>query len=464
MYVCLHAPGNLPLLLECAAAFSPRVEETSADTVVFDARGLELLYGPAEKLAQAIERRIGIPAGIAIAANPDAAMHAARGFPGVTVIPRGREAEKLASLSLHLLQCPAEIAELLHLWGIRTFGQFAKLPPLGVSARLGEEGIDLQYMAAGAGSRQLRAMEEPLRFAEEMELEYPVELLEPLSFVMARLLGEVCGRLHARALAANEIRLRLTLENAPAHETRLKLPVPMLDQKAFLKMLQLELNGRPPVAPVLKVRIEAEPVKPRRTQQGLFLPATPEPQKLEVTVARVRHLVGAGRVGTPELRDTHRPDSFTVRQFAPGLAIPNRDREGVSMRPSVGRILKDESRNEASGADPRPAQGSQPRLQVQAEVGPHTVTFDGAVLCLRRFRPPRLVQVLMVNHQPVRLFGPNISGRVVMARGPWRTSGEWWRDDAWNHDEWDVALESGSLYRLFHEVDSGRWFMEGTYD
>ena len=192
----------------------------------------------------------------------------------------------------------------------------------------------------------------------------------------------------------------------------------MLDQKAFLKMLQLELNGRPPVAPVLKVRIEAEPVKPRRTQQGLFLPATPEPQKLEVTVARVRHLVGAGRVGTPELRDTHRPDSFTVRQFAPGLAIPNRGREGV--------------------VSPR--------------------------LCLRRFRPPRAIQVLMVNQQPMRIFSTNISGRIVMARGPWRTSGAWWRDDVWNHDEWDVALESGSLCRLFHEVDSGRWFMEGAYD
>lgn len=417
MYVCLHAPGNLPLLLECATAFSPRVEETSADTVVFDARGLELLYGPPEQLVREVERRIGIPAHIAIAANPDAAVHAARGFRGVTVIPRGREAERLAPLSLHLLECPAQIAELLHLWGIRTFGEFSKLPPLGVSARLGEEGIDLQYLAAGAGSRQLLPMEEPLRFGEELELEYPVELLEPLSFVMARLLGEVCGQLASRALAANEIRLRLTLENAPEHEARLKLPVPMLDQKAFLKMLQLELNGRPPVGPVLKVRIEADPVKPRRTQQGLFLPATPEPQKLEVTVARVRHLVGAGRVGTPELRDTHRPDSFIMRQFAPG-PLAGRDHEGA--------------------VSPR--------------------------LCLRRFRPPRLVQILMVNHQPVRLFAPNISGRVVMARGPWRTSGEWWRDDAWNRDEWDVALESGSLYRLFSEIDSGRWFMEGTYD
>jgi protein ImuB len=182
-------------------------------------------------------------------------------------------------------------------------------------------------------------------------------------------------------------------------------------------MLQLELNGRPPVAPVLRVRIEAEPVKPSRTQHGLFLPASPEPQKLEVTVARVKHLVGAGRVGTPELRDTHRPDSFALRQFAPGLALLSRDREGAVPK-----------------------------------------------LCLRRYRPPRVVQVLMVNHQPVRLFSASVTGRVVMARGPWRTSGEWWREDAWNHDEWDIALDTGSLYRVYCDIDTNRWFLEGAYD
>jgi protein ImuB len=53
---------------------------------------------------------------------------------------------------------------------------------------------------------------------------------------------------------------------------------------------------------------------------------------------------------------------------------------------------------------------------------------------------------------------------MVMAKGPWRASGEWWRQDAWNRDEWDLALESGGVYRMFQEIDSGRWFLEGTYD
>jgi protein ImuB len=420
MYACLHGPGNLHLLVECARGFSPHVEENPPDTVVFDARGLEALYGPPEALAREIERRVGVPANVALAPNPDAAMHAARGFRGITVMGRGQETAALAKLPLNLLGGSAETAELLYLWGIRTFGALAKLPPLGVAARLGEEGVKLQRLACGHGYRQLREIVDPLEFQAEMELEYPVELLEPLAFILGRLLSDVCGRLEGRGLATNELRLRLSLENGLEHETGLRLPVPMRNQKAFLRMLQLDLNGLPPTAPVVKVYLAAEPVKPQRTQYGLFLPSSPEPEKLELTVARVKHLVGQDRVGTPKISNTHRPDAFAMRGFAPG---------GV-----------------ASAAGEKDEYPALPRL------------------CFRRFRPARYAQILVVNQQPVRVVSPTIQGRVVMAKGPWRTSGEWWREDAWNRDEWDVGLEAGGLYRLYRETESERWFVEGSYD
>ncbi len=415
MYACLYCPGNGALLMECAAEFSPHVEQTAPDTVIFDVRGLESLYGQPEQLARAIERRVGVPANIAIAANPDAALHAARGIRGVTVIAAGKEAETLAPLPVNLLGGSAECAELLDLWGIRTFGEFAKLPPLGVAARLGDEGVRLQRLARGEGYRRLHPAEAAPRFDAEMELDHPIDLLEPLSFVISRLLNDVCDQLRGRSLATNELRLSLLLENAPEHAATLRLPVPMLDPRAFLKMLQLELSGRPPAAAVLKAYLAAEPVKPRRTQHGLFLPSSPEPEKLELTIARVKHLVGAGNVGTPELNDTHRPDSFSMHAFAPSPA-----------------------------GDAREAGETR--------------------LCLRRFRPPRYAQVLVVNNRPVRVISPSVSGRVVMAKGPWRTSGDWWRNDAWNRDEWDIALEGGGVFRMYREIDSERWFIEASYD
>ena len=412
MFACIHAPGNLPLLIECARFFSPHIEEIGEDAVVFDVRGLSSLYGPAAQLACEIDRRVGVAANIAIAGNPDAAIHAARGLRGITVIEPGREAEALARLPLNLLGGSAETAELLDLWGIRSFGEFAKLPPLGVAARLGEEGVYLQSLARGDGRRQLRPIEDVLQFEEAMELEYPVELLEPLAFILGRLLNEVCRRLGARSLATNEIRLRLTLENAPEHLTVLRLPVPMLDAAAFLKMLQLELNGKPPGAAVLKAALAAEPVRPRRTQQGLFVAMSPEPEKLELTIARIRHLTGPDKVGTAEL-----VDSFRMQAFAPGgVKMPGRD-------------------------------GS-----VEAR------------LSLRRFRPPKYAQVIVAQKRPVRISSPAANGTVVMAKGPWRTSGDWWRVSPWKRDEWDVETAAGGLYRLYQEIDSRRWFVEGSYD
>jgi protein ImuB len=415
MYACLHASGNLPLLLECARFFSPHIEEIGEDAIVFDVRGLTSLYGPPPQLAREIDRRVGINANIAIAANPDAAIHAARGFRGMTVVEPGREAEALARLPINLLCASPEVAELLDLWGIRTFGDFAKLPPLGVAARLGDEGVCLQRLARGEGNRQLRPLEDPLQFEEELELEYPVDLLEPLSFILARLLNEVCRRLDARSLATNEIRLRLTLEKASDHTVVLRLPVPMRDAAAFLKMLQLELTGRPPAAPVLKAHIAAEPVKPRRTQQGLFLAMSPEPEKLELTIARIRHLLGPDKVGVAEVMDTHRPDSFALRAFSPGVSI------STTNRPT-------------------------PRLS------------------LRRFRPAKYAQVILDRERPARISSPVANGSVAVAKGPWRTSGDWWRTDPWNRDEWDIEIASGGLYRLYCELDSRRWFVEGSYD
>lgn len=421
MYACIHASGNLPILLECARFFSPHIEEISPDTVVFDVRGLTALYGPPAQLAREIDRRAGLPANIAIASNPDAAIHAACGLPGITVVEPGREAEALARLPLNLFGAgPAvistETAELLNLWGIRTFGEFAKLPPLGVAARLGEEGVYLQSLARGEGCRQLRPIEDPLQFEEALELEYPVDLLEPLSFILARLLNEVCRRLGARSLATNEIRLRLALENAPEHSCTLRLPVPMLDPAAFLKMLQLELNGRPPSAPVLKAALAAEPVKPRRAQQGLFTALAPEPEKLELTIARIRHLTGPDKVGAAALLDTHRPDGFALRAFGAGA--------------KTAAVVEERA----------------PRLS------------------LRRFRPPKIAHVVLERQRPVRISSPAVNGAVVMAKGPWRTSGDWWRESAWNRDEWDVETASGGLFRLYYELDSLRWFVEGSYD
>jgi protein ImuB len=320
MFACLHGQGNLTAI---ASDFSPFVEQTSPDTVTFDVSGLDRLFGLAQDVAQAIMRRVretGASASLALAANPDAAIYAARGFPGVSIVPQGDEAKFLGSLSLALLGPTPDLAETLERWGIRRFQDLAALPPLGIAERLGAEGLRLRELARGESDRKLLAIEEELRFEDEIELEYPVELLEPLAFLLARLVNGLATRLATRGLATDEIRLRFG-----AYERTLRLPVPSLDTKAFLRLMQLDLSANPPPAPIEHVWMRVNPVKPQAAQSGLFIPAAPEPVKLELTIARIKSIVGQDRVGRPSLLDSHGPGGpvnsrQAFRYFRPPLA------------------------------------------------------------------------------------------------------------------------------------------------
>jgi protein ImuB len=261
-------------------------------------------------------------------------------------------------------------------------------------------------------------------------------------------------------LAANEIRLRLKLERAPDHTATLCLPVPMLDAQVFLKLLQLELDARPPQAPVERIRLDLKPVEPRTTQHGLFLPASPEPEKLEITLARIRALVGAANLGTPELVDTHRPDSFRLTR----LRILN--------DPHVGQaILSSAIGTEAQvPLTPLVRAGilavSQTPLAGDKIACPTSFQKPACIqkIVLRRFRPPQHAQVWRgTDGRPARISFSKGDGRVTACAGPWRTSGDWWTGEPWDREEWDIEITSGVL-RIHRDCRRGEWFVEGSYD
>jgi protein ImuB len=438
-------------LLDCAQSFSPRVEDTAPDTVLIDLAGMESIFGPLPKIAREIARRtsdLGIEANVAVAANPEAAALAARGFSGITLIPPGKEAEQLGSLPVETLFAGTaddeSQFETLERWGIRNLRTLAALPEIALSERMGQAGVRLQKLACGSLSRTLVTVDVPLIFEEAAELEYPIVLLEPLAFFLSRMLEQLCARLGSRALSTQELTLRLTLatewhndENADlpsfrshipssTFERTLRLPVPLLDAKIFLKLLQLDLKANPPGAPILKIYLSAQPVRPRAAQGGLFLPPLPEPEKLELTLARIAGIVGADKVGSLQILDTHRPEGFRMQRFAP--AMPKYD--------NVKKADRQES----------------------------------AVTALRIFRPPAIAQVTLRDGKPARVQCPKrkeIDGEIIWTAGPWRASGDWWEQDAWSRDEWDIAVQGDSeiaLYRLVRDLLNGKWMVEGTYD
>src|ERR1041384_1788216 len=446
MFACLFAlqlPAELSLT-EFAYGFSPIVEEVRTGTVVIDVDGCELLFGSPYELAQAVSERAkrsqtdgGLESlvNVAVAANPDAAIHAATYLQGITYVSPGEELTCLGEFSVERLdhslinlekKVADEILETLRLWGVRSFADLASLPVAGVSERLGQAGIKLQQLAAGKTERHLKVKQPAPVFAHSLELEHAITELDPLSFIFARLLHQLCAALTAYALATNEVCVAMQLENRRAHERKLALPHPMRDHKVLLKLLLLDTEMHPPQAAVRSVSISCEPVKPRVLQNGLFVPLAPAPDKLELTLARLAKLVGEENIGSPTVLDTHRPDAFSVKRFTLVTKPDWRKRRQIGNQQCLG---------------------------------------------FRMFRPPLRAIVQADQGWPTQVSARgkqrSVYGKVVSVAGPWRTTGDWWRDDRWARDEWDVTLErSGqqTLYRIYKEIKTETWFVEGNYD
>lgn len=428
-------------LIECALAFSPLVESTTAGAVTFEIAGTDRMFGPPQKLARQIVQsaaQLGVEVNVALAANPDAALIAAKGRSGISIVPSGEERKWLSALPVDVLSPTTEQAEIFDAWGIRTCGDLAALPTVPLVERLGQASLRLHTLARGQVQRSLIAVDPPQKIEERIELEDSVTDLESLAFLLNRLLNQISARLRTRGIATDEIRLRFDLEIHPdrelheelqptrsaVFERRLRFPVPIGDTKTLLKLLQLDLAAHNPGAPAKSVAIEAIPAKPRYTQSGLFTPRAPESERLEVTLARLRAVVGEAdeqgrnRVGAPQVSDSHRPDDFQVVPFT---------------------------------AEAKASQSSR---------------SQNTEIALTRFRPPLAATVRRKRSKPVHISFAGLSAPIICAAGPWFTSGLWWQDsERWNREEWDIAirLEPGlGLYRIFNENE--RWFVEGLYD
>jgi protein ImuB len=375
MFACIHEADAARL----ADSFSPFVEAVDQRTAVFSVTSRQL--GRLKDMQAAV------------AATAEAAILAARNLPGYTFIAPGQEARVLGTLSIDALPPDPELFETFHLWGIRSLADLSRLPQDDLAARLGASGVWLQRLARGAFERPLRPQLPAAVYEESADLEHPIQLREPLLFLIARFLHDLTARLKSQSLAAASILLTFNGE-----QRRHSLPFPTRDVKLLLKLVEHSLERQPPEGPITKIRLELIPTEPRRVQHGLFTPATPEPEKLELTLGKIRGLVGEKNVGYPELFDTHRP----------GLA-----------RPATGR----------------------------------------SYLAFRYFRPALEARVTAE-----RLWTRIFQGKILQIAGPWRSSGDWWRPDNWNRDEYDLALSDGALYRIYLDRAPKKWFVEGVYD
>jgi protein ImuB len=416
------------VLLECAASFSPRIEDASKETsqgtacaIVLDISGTERLFGPPQALAERLRnalKAVGFRVSIAVSSNFHTARMLAAALRGITVIAAGEEATVLANLPVALLEIPDGHAETLAIWGILTLGELAALPKVDLIARLGQNASAWLNLALGAHAHTFQPIEATFSLREFCEFETPVEQMDSLLFVGARMIDSLALRASTRAMSLATVVVDLVLEGKGAHRLTIRPALPSIDRKFLLKLLQLEIAANPPPASVLSLTLTAEAGQSSKVQLGLFAPQTPEPSRLDVTIARLKAIAGEDRVGSPVLEDTHRAGSFRMTAFT--------------------------AQNPAEEEKDNP-----PRM------------------ALRRLRPPLAVRIALNAGQPALFHDGRQSYKVATSFGPWRSSGCWWSPDGWDSDEWDVLAELQGVpvaCLLVMDRRKQEWRLEAFYD
>jgi protein ImuB len=467
LFACLRAPHPSAAVVEIARAFSPRLQRQGAGCVVCDVSGLGRLLGDPASIGAALAESAATydrAIRVAVAPTMSAAMLLTLAHAGLTVVDRDVVAA-LAGVPLgHLQQLVAEAPaagrpgdtatrhgreaadkrderafDMARRWGLTTLGEIAALDAGDLSARMGQAGIRLQQLALGRDAAPLVPDPDVPRFIGRMELEWPIDTLEPLSFVLARLLDPLSLTLEQADRGAAALRLDLRLVDRTVHARVLQLPVAMRDARVLRTLLMLDLESHPPGAAIDIVTIEIDPAPGRVLQYSLLERAVPSAETVATLTARLGALVGDTRCGSAVLLDTHRPDGFEMRRFE------------LSDRP----LARAGPNGKGQMADGK----GQTICHSQPSLAP----------VLRRFRPPVAVRVTMARGRPVQVAIDRRGmpgGPVARSAGPWRTSGAWWASASahWDRDEWDIALGDGTICRLFQQRDTGTWFVEGVLD
>jgi protein ImuB len=416
-------------LLECAGAFSPRIEDRSEDTALLigiDIAGTVNLFGPPEMLARDLLERVsslGISVRITVSSNFHAAACLAKGMSQRTplqVIAPGEEATVLAPLPPTVLDLTETQAETLGLWGIHTLGMLAALPEKELIARMGQDGKRLRQLARGALPHLFQPVEQDFVLEERMDLDTPVELLESLLFVVGVMLDQLILRAKARILALASVTITLSLEGGASHSRTIQTALPTTDKQLWIKLLHLDLEAHPPQASILAVALHAEPGNTSKVQSGLFSPQLPEASRLDVTLVRIRAIVGEDNVGRAVLEDTHALGGFRIEAFT----VPSGKSTAVL--------------------------SSQQRAS------------------LRQLRPPETTSVRLKGSRPTLFFFRKERYTVEHAYGPWLAEGDWWNQTLWGWEQWDLIAraEDGSLLSccMMRDLLHDQWQMATLYD
>jgi protein ImuB len=426
------------VVLECAGQWTPDYETTAPGLCVLDVSRIHQLAHRLEECGRSIQEHLTgerLQARIGFASNPDLATLAAHAAKTVLVwrASEGDAATHLRALPLSALSPAADTAVLLRLWGIHTLGDLQRLPRQDVALRLGREGTRLWDMAAGGRERLMRLFRPQLRYREEVELEHPVESLETLLFLLRRMLDTLCHRLAESWLVAAAMKLWLGFDDKQQREANLRIAEPTRDVDLLLRLLHTHMEGITAPAPIISVALELTPTRPAGSQMDIFERGMRDPNRFAETLTQIEAIVGQGNAGRVKLLPSRALDAFEVITY-----LREKSSSLDRLKPALQRRTP-------------PAKVGVQALACQNPCG----------LPLRRMRPVRPVDVLLVDGRPSEVYLGAKSHLIAASSGPWLVSGDWWGGARWEREVWEVETSEGVLYQLTRH--NGQWQLEGVF-
>lgn len=441
LFGCVVAPAGQfgAQLAKLSQDFTPRYEVEKGSLALLDLSGLSHLFPDPHELAgsirsSALRHGIDTPR-IALATRLQAARRLALFRPGLSLALDERTEEALlGALPLESLDLDDRTLARLRDWGLHRSSDLARLPASDLRTRGGAPLVRAHASSSGRDERLLAPLVPQPDDSLSLDPGFGVEDLSQLVFMMFRLLDPLCAKLKSSSRAATAFEMTLVLEDGNTDARLIRSPSPSADDKAWRTLLRLNLEGRPPAAPVLSASLRAESTGARAVQFSFTGAGRSSPEKVASTLARLQRFFPADHIGSPRLLDTHTPDRFEVAPFDPVSGAKAKKKGGDAAPPGAR--------------------------------APETA--------LRAIRPPAHARVHVdITGAPVSLQVSDhdrflhIRGRVRSCAGPFHLSTQWWNEDAFAREEWDVEIASegaSSAYRIFRDPRNDTWYLAAEID
>lgn len=444
LFGCVVAPAeqSSSQLIKLSQDFTPRYEVEKGSLALLDLSGLSHLFQNPHDLAASIRASAlgyGIESPrIALATRLQAARRLALFRPGLSIaLDEKTEVELLGALPIESLDLDDRTLARLQNWGLRNSSDLARLPARDLRSRGGASLVRAHESSSGRDERLLVPVQEKPNDGLGLDPGFGIEDLSQLVFVMFRLLDPLCARLKSTGRAATAFEVTLALESGAADVRLIRSPSPSADHKAWRTLVRLNLEGRPPAAPVLSLSLRAETTSARAVQFSFTGAGRSSPERVASALARLQRFFPEDRIGSPQLTDTHAPDRFELRPFDPVAGSSAKKKS-----PKANDTVRPIDRPPASA--------------------------------LRAIRPPAHARVRVdLNGAPVLLQVSdhdrflNVRGRVLTSAGPYFLSTQWWNEEAFAREEWDVEIAgegATAAYLIFRDPRNDTWYLAAEID